>query len=406
MQQTIIQRSPNGKDKLWSGEYIFLLGINLLLAISFYMIAPVLPKYATQLGASLSLAGVIAGLFSITALVARPFGGLLADRINKKRILFVATTLLFFSAFGYSFSPTIPLLVGFRILHGIGFSISSTAVVALAIFFIPKDRLGEGVGYFGLGQILSSAVGPNIGIWVGQKYGYPITFGLSGVVLLVTALLITFLRQGPPRDAFQAATNGKKKFKIGDLIAVELLPLAIMGGVFSMTNGLVSSFLVLIGDARHIANIGLYFSINALCLLFVRPIAGKLSDKKGLALILIPALILTALESLLLANASVLWVFLVAGACKAFGQGSAQPALQSACIKKLGPERSGVATSTFYIGGDIGQGMGPIIGGAVAGAFGYQTMFYSSAAVLGVVFLAFGLFKLISHNKLELRNAN
>ena len=406
MQQTIIQRSPNGKGKLWSGEYIFLLGINLLLAISFYMIAPVLPKYAIQLGASLSLAGIIAGLFSITALVARPFGGLLADRINKKRILFIATSVLSFSAFGYCFSTTIPFLVGFRILHGIAFSISSTAVIALAVSFIPIERLGEGVGYFGLGQILSSAVGPNIGIWVGQKYGLPFTFGLSGVILLVSALLITLIHRETASDAILAASQRKKKLIMGDLIAVELLPLALMGGVFSMTNGLVSSFLVLIGDARHIANIGLYFSINALCLLFVRPFAGRLSDKKGLALILIPALILTALESLLLANASVLWVVLIAAACKAFGQGSAQPSLQSACIKKLGPERSGVATSTFYIGADIGQGLGPMMGGAIAGAFGYQTMFYSSAAVLGVVFLAFGIFKLISHNKLELRNAN
>lgn len=75
---------------------------------------------------------------------------------------------------------------------------------------------------------------------------------------------------------------------------------------------------------------------------------------------------------------------LIAAACQAFGQGSAQPALQSACIKNLEPSRSGVATSTFYIGADIGQGLGPIIGGAISSNFGYNIMFYCCAGIVMV----------------------
>ena len=51
-------------------------------------------------------------------------------------------------------------------------------------------------------------------------------------------------------------------------------------------------------------------------------------------------------------------------------------------MKKAGPDRSGVAASTFYIGSDIGQGIGPAIGGAVSSAFGCPTAFVCTGVLL------------------------
>ena len=69
-----------------------------------------------------------------------------------------------------------------------------------------------------------------------------------------------------------------------------------------------------------------------------------------------------------------------------FRQGAAQPSLQAGCINKVGTGRSGVATSTYYLGGDIFQGIGPMIGGAVIGAVagiaGYRTLFDLSGVLM------------------------
>ena len=50
--------------------------------------------------------------------------------------------------------------------------------------------------------------------------------------------------------------------------------------------------------------------------------------------------------------------------------------------------RSGVATSTYFLGGDIGQGIGPMVGGfllaRIAGLAGYQVLF----CFCGVLMLA------------------
>lgn len=391
--------NQKNRERLWNSQYIFLLFLGTLTATSFSMVTPTISKYATQLGASLAIAGVISGLFSITALVARPFGGVMADRFNKKYILSSATMVIGAASLGYSFSTNVHLLLTFRILHGIGFAVSSTANIALVTTFIPRNRMGEGIGYYGLGQIIANAVGPNVGLIIGNSYGFRTTFLISAIIVLIAATLMMRIQYEVPITTANSDTLPHKNIAFQDLVAIDILPLALIGGIFSLTNGVVSSFLVLLGEERGIKNIALYFTVNAICLLAVRPMAGKLSDRKGLSFILYPALVLTAIESLLLANATVLWMVLIAAAFKALGQGSAQPTLQSACIKKLGVSRSGVATSTFYIGADIGQGIGPIIGGVISGRYGYNVMFYFCAGLLAAGMITYAIYEKNNKNK-------
>ncbi|MEC0184687.1 hypothetical protein P4H61_24745 [Paenibacillus peoriae] len=90
----------------------------------------------------------------------------------------------------------------------------------------------------------------------------------------------------------------KKNISFKDIIAVRILPLSLIGGLFSMGNRLVSSFLVLLGEERGIKGVGMYFTMNALILLIMRPLSGRLYDKKGLSIILYPALFSSSIESL------------------------------------------------------------------------------------------------------------
>jgi len=354
--------------------------------MAFYLIAPIITKHATNIGATLTLAGMAAGILSITGMVVRPFSGIVVDRLNKKWIMISAIAAMGLAAFGYAIASDMAMLMMFRIMHGAAFSVSLTVNVVMVTRFIPESRLGEGMGYYGLGQILATAVGPNIGMLIGERFDYSAVFVVSGMLLMLAALFLVWLPY-----QHDLAMKRRGGIKLEDLIAVKVIPLAILGGLFSLTNGLVSAFLILLAEERGIGNIGLYFTVNALCLFLVRPLAGRLSDKVPMAWILYPALVLTMLESLLLAQAQVLWVVLIAAVIKAFGQGSAQPMLMAACIKRLDLSKSGVATSTFFIGADIGQGLGPMLGGMISGKLGYDWMFTVSAMLvaMGMIYYFF-----------------
>ncbi len=143
----------------------------------------------------------------------------------------------------------------------------------------------------------------------------------------------------------------------------------------------------MVGFERGIANVGVFFTVNAVMLLLVRIFGGRLMDKYGLTPILIPSYLLAATAMFLVAGAKGAAVIAVAGALKALGQGSAQPAIQTTCIQQLPPEKRGVAVSTFYVGADVGQGLGGALGGTVAQTFGYTAM-YCGAGVLLLAALA------------------
>ena len=79
---------------------------------------------------------------------------------------------------------------------------------------------------------------------------------------------------------------------------------------------------------------------------------------------------------------------LVSAALIAIGHGAGQPALQAKCVGMY-PEKRGVAISTFYIGLDLGNGIGPVVGGVVLSFFNFSVMYGGASVLLLLGMLAF-----------------
>ena len=168
---------------------------------------------------------------------------------------------------------------------------------------------------------------------------------------------------------------------------------AITGGMFSLSNGIMNSFLVLLGEERGISGVSTFFLVNGLVLFVIRMVIGKTIDKRPLTVIVDLSLIFIIVSMILAGRAEALGMLLLAAVLKAVGQGGGQISLQSACIKKVDPERVGIATSTYYIGADIGQGLGPMLGGRLADNLGYEKMFYIMAVIIAVVMVIFNCYQ-------------
>lgn len=103
-----------------------------------------------------------------------------------------------------------------------------------------------------------------------------------------------------PYDA-KAHQEGEKKhsLKLNDLFAVEFLSLMLLATLFSSANGLATTYLDILATERGIPNISLFFTAYAVALLIVKPITGRLQDKKGLYFVMIPAVVFAALGTFL-----------------------------------------------------------------------------------------------------------
>ena len=383
-------KTEDGVKSLWNKSFILLILVSLITAMSFNMVYVVVSKYALEVTTSLTIAGVIAGIFSIAALMIRPIAGVTADSVNKKWLCMIANLLITIALLGYFFSHNVPTLFFFRILHGIAFGVSGTVNIALVTNYIPKGRIGEGIGYYGLGQVMAQIISPNLGVYIEEQYGFQLLFLIVTALSFVGVLLLTRLRYANKPGA---KAMPKKKLSLDSLIAKEVIVYAAIGGMFSFGNGIVSSFLVLVSEERSIANVGLFFSVGAIVLFILRLFVGKLADKQGLTLVVNISLVATALSMVLIGFAPVLSILLVAAVLKSIGQGGGQISLQAECIKRVDAGRIGVATSTFYIGADLGQGVGPMIGGAISSTFNYTILFVFCAVLMLVAMLFFNLYQ-------------
>ncbi|MEJ8733636.1 MULTISPECIES: MFS transporter [Mediterraneibacter] len=361
------------KNRLWNKKYICLIIVNTFSSFSFYMITTILTTYLVGIGSAVSLGGVIVGLFSVTSLIVRPFTGYIADNYNKKFLLIAGLLVTALGILGYVSTQNLMILTVFRVIHGVAFALLSTAIVAMASMYIPQTRFSEGIGYLGLGQIIASAIGPGIGVSVMNQFGIRYSFFISAAFAAGGILPLLLFPNGH--------TGKREKFslKFSNIFCREALNNACISGIYSFGNGVISSFLVLFALTKGIHNVSIYFTVCAVFLFAVRPFTGKIVDKIPVSYIVYPGLCMSVLSMVILANADHMAGIILSAVIRSIAQGAVQPVLQAECIQKAGIEKSGVATSTYYLGGDIGQGLGPMLGGVIAGTFGYQANFYFCA---------------------------
>ena len=79
--------------RLWNRRFVQLLAIEALLQMGGFITRPIIANYAMDLGASTPLAGFLAGMLATAALVMRPVSGAVSDRLSKKTLLVIASSI-------------------------------------------------------------------------------------------------------------------------------------------------------------------------------------------------------------------------------------------------------------------------------------------------------------------------
>jgi len=384
-------------EKLWKPGFVYLLAVSIINACAFGMLVPMVPGFVVSLGTTLSFAGVVTGIFAVSALCGRPLASIMGDRFNKKRLLVLFLLLNGCSIILYALAPGIMWLFLVRILHGLAFSISGTISFALGADYIPQKRLSEGIGYLGFGHIVGMALGPNMGIFLLRHHSYEFCFVLAGVVVLTAGLFATALRYSFTPPEFPRR-DSRRTFRFHDLIAVELFPNAFFAAILAMGYGLIVSYLVMLAGERNIPNIGLYFIVNSVMQLLTRPLIGKIADRKGVVYVIIPGFLLAGASMMMIGMSHMLWTILLAAVVAAAGFGTL-PAIQADCLKRLHSGRRTLATGMFFIGMDTGISAGQILGGILTDSFSFAVTYNSVG-----IFILFGLVLYLLYRKIEKRS--
>lgn len=374
-------------SKLWTRDFVLLTVSNLFLYLNLQMITPSLPAYVTErFGAGQWTVSLVISLFALSAIVTRFFAGSWLKRGRTALILLVGLTVYMLATASYYAAGTLALFLLIRILYGIGFGVSSTAFGTMVSDIIPIRRMGEGMGYFGLSTSLSMSAAPVIGLWLLGSYGFDTLILVSTLLAILIIPLSLLIRSTPsvpkpataPSPAAAPDTRGTYK--------QVALP-CFLNMLLSITYGGLISYLALFGKEVHIGNVGWFFLCNAGAVLLVRPVAGKIFDKKGHFAVLPPGALMVAVGLVLLSYTSSMTGLLASALCYGIGYGILQPSLQAWTVKQVSPEMRGTANGTFYNSIDLGIALGSLLLGGIASGTSYSMMYLLSALAM-LLFLA------------------
>ena len=358
---------------MWNKFFVQLLFLEAALQLGGFISRPLISNFTIELGASLTLAGFIAGIATATAMILRPVSGFLADRVDKKKSLVACAVAATIAGFGCAWAPS-PLWVGaFCAIQGVALSFKSISVVALVVLSVPSNRIGSAIGITELILTVSMAIGPGIGSFIGDTWGYHACFFGAGVLCLIgTGIALLYkprvstagIKKGESEGAVDGDSEDSFIIRITkQAFYLPTLPYATIVVFTIWAHSMMSGLVLTVTNIGYLEAGALYFTAYALAALGARPIAGRLSDSFGITAVGIPGVILAACGMLLLVFMQSSAAIIVTGVCMGIGQASAQCAVKAEAVRGVDTSCLGRATNTYYLGMDIGSAAGPICGG-------------------------------------------
>jgi EmrB/QacA subfamily drug resistance transporter len=109
-----------------------------------------------------ALSWVLDGYFVVIAALLVPAGGL-ADRFGHRRIFLLGVAGFTAASLLCAAAPSLPLLIGFRVVQGIAAAMIAPASLAIVLDSFPLERRSAGVGLWGAAAAAAAAIGPTLG---------------------------------------------------------------------------------------------------------------------------------------------------------------------------------------------------------------------------------------------------
>ena len=338
---------------------------------------PLINGYAKELGASSAFAGIIVGIMSLAAMFLRPVAGNLTDKFSKYRLSFIGGALIFGGVMGYVLTPSSGWLLLFRLINGTGYVLCTVCMTTWLAFLVPRQHVGEAMGFYGLMNALAMALAPAVSINIYQKIGYRTSLVASAVSALLMIVAIQFV--GDHALPKKRVRTQKKSFKI---IQFNVLPVAILTTLFAIPYFVTQADIVTYVEQKHLTvAVGSYFLIYAVVLLIIRVGLKRYFDTVRFGVWFWLSLVSTAAYIILLAIMYNDWQMALAAALMASGYGIIYSVLQSTALLLAPIEEQGLASATFYLGLDIAMAFGPMISGVIDSALPIE-WFYPVELVL------------------------
>jgi len=344
----------------------------------------VIPPYLDHLGIPMGLLGTLISIAPILALVSRLPVGMAYQHQRARFLVSIAILVMGATNYLYSFAMDAVTFALIQACNGLAYGAVTTLYMAFYVDSLaPDENRNHAMGYYVGSLALGYSTGNFFGGLIADHWGYALAFQLGAALSLVALVLLWFLRGAnhAERTAGGAMRTGKLTWaaSLKALVEPELAIVVIVAMFLNLLHQMGGVFISLYGLAvgMTLTQIGLLRAAYAGCNAVTRPISGHVVNRlghKGLSYFGLPLQsLLLMLIPLFSSFGSILFIYVCSGLMRAVViVANAVGLVQDVPESRV---RRGLASGVYNAAGDLGNILGPSIGGLIAQAAGIASVF-------------------------------
>lgn len=352
------------------------------------IISPIIPNYASDLGASGIYIGLIYSSFSLSRAILQTPIGRVADIYSKKKIIVAGLIVYTVISIAYTYVSSPEGLILVRMFHGVGSSMMLPVAMAYAMNLTPKGEEGKYMGYLNTALFAGFGAGPFIGGYIYENYSINMVFNSMSVMVAISLVLtILFV----PEEESLGIRPKKSPAPLRKILANKnLSSVLIYRAVNALGRGTILSFLPLFAVqilGLSITYIGIILSTGIFLNAFLQTPMGILADRVNRKNLLMVGGLIASVGYFYMAHTGTITEIFVARIIVSMGGALSLPAV-TAIIAEEGRELgSGSTVGVFNTATSIGQIIGPVFSGFLLDTSGMGSVFYFSGfmSVLSVI---------------------
>jgi len=187
-----------------------------------------LPHIAGNLSSSVDEATWVLTSYLVANGVVLPMSGFLSILFGRKRFYMTCVLIFTLSSMACGLAPSLPLLVLFRILQGVGGGALQPISQAILVESFPREKQGMAQAVYGMGVVVAPVIGPTLGGWITDNYSWRWIFFIN-IPVGVLSLVMTYLMVHDPPYLTERRKGGIRIDYTGiGLLALGLASLELM----------------------------------------------------------------------------------------------------------------------------------------------------------------------------------
>jgi EmrB/QacA subfamily drug resistance transporter len=183
------------KKTLFTSPYYVMVALMLgvfMMGLDSYVFMPALVPLVKDLNTTFSMAAWVTVAYMLFSTAIYPIAGKLSDVLGRKKVFLVGIGLFTLGSVLSSLSWNIEALIAFRAVQAIGGGIIMPTALATIAGIAPRDQIGKLMGLGGMVMGLAMILGPNIGGFIVQNFGWRSVFYINipiGILVIIMTLM-------------------------------------------------------------------------------------------------------------------------------------------------------------------------------------------------------------------------